>query len=204
MPTLNEDILRRLLHEHITEDYDVIEIAEFEDETDASGRLMPHRDSLRWRYEGRLARLREVAPNRTDLHDEHAAILRVLEATTPQERLYHWTARSETREYFGVAALRFIVFVHSYSRRPDGRQTRRLNSAGCAARLYPFNETKTSIPKRSDHPRPDPSNHDRRLSGWRNHCRHHLSELGRSLLGTYALAHAFCAHRIIDGLHFGG
>jgi hypothetical protein len=119
MPTLNEDALRHLLREHITERYDVIEIAEFEDEMDMGGRPISHRDSLRWRYEGRLARLREVAPDRTDLHEEHAAILRVLEATTPNERLYTWTAKSETREYFGVAALRFIVFVHSYSRRAD-------------------------------------------------------------------------------------
>jgi hypothetical protein len=119
MPTLNEDTLRQLLREHITERYDVTEIREFEDETDTAGRPISHRDSLRWRYEGRLAKLREVAPDRTDLHDEHAAILRVLEATTPHDRLFTWTARSETREYFGVAALQFIVFVHSYSRRPD-------------------------------------------------------------------------------------
>ncbi len=113
MIPLNEDTLRQLLREHITENYDVTEIEEFEDETDREGRILSHRDSLRWRYEGRLARLIEVAPDRTDIHEEHAAILRVLEATSPQERLYHWTAESKTHRYFGVAASQYLVFVHS-------------------------------------------------------------------------------------------
>lgn len=117
MPILDEDTLRRLLREHIAEHYHVVEIVEFEDEIGSDGRAMAHRESLMWRYQGRLARLRQVAPGRTDILEEHAAILRVLEATSPQERLYMWTAQSATHEYSGVAALRFLVIFRSYPRR---------------------------------------------------------------------------------------
>ena len=115
MPTLNEATLRQLLRGHVTEAFDVIQIEEFEDEFDAQGRAIPHRDSYRSRYEGRLARLREVAPDRTDLHDEHVAVIRVLDATAPTDRLFSWVARSASREYSGASTLRYTVSFYSYA-----------------------------------------------------------------------------------------
>lgn len=123
MAALNEATLRQLLRERITEQFDVVEIAEFEDETDSQGQPISHRDSYRRRYEGRLARLLEVVPERTDLHDEHIAVIRVLDATAPTERLFSWVTRSSTREYSGVSTPRYIVSFYSYTRPPRSRQT---------------------------------------------------------------------------------
>jgi len=124
--------LRQLLREHITEPFDVIQIEEFEDEFDSQGQAIPQRDIYRRRYEGRLARLREVAPDRTDIHDRHIAILRALEATAPSERLYYWTAQSQTREYYGVATVRSIVSClwHQRPSHADKRDAMRCSEPG--------------------------------------------------------------------------
>ena len=121
MPTLDEATLRQMLREHITEPYRFTEIAEFEDEFDPSGQPIPHRDSYRRRYEGRLARLRAAAPERTDLHDDHAAVIRVLDATAQDERLFHWVAQSATHEYSGVSTRHYIVTFYEH-RLPDGQK----------------------------------------------------------------------------------
>jgi hypothetical protein len=115
MTPLDEVMLRRLLREHIAEAFDIVQIEEFEDEFDDQGRAIPHRDSYRSRNIGRLERLREVVPDRTDLHDRHVAVIRLLDVMEPNERLYHWVARSKTREYSGASTLGYIVSFYSYS-----------------------------------------------------------------------------------------
>lgn len=109
---LEESDLRRQLREWIVEEYGIDEIAEFEDDTDEAGIPRSHRESLRWRYNSRLAGLRRVAPDRSDLHDQCLEVLAALNQTTDDERLFHWFARSSTRSYSGVSsAKRLIEFI---------------------------------------------------------------------------------------------
>lgn len=122
MNTLVEATLRQLLREHILEPFHIIHIEPFETESDSHGNAMPHRDSYRRVFEGRLSRLREVAPNRIDIHEQHIAVLRALEAVEPTENLYHWTAQGQVREYFGVSTFRGIVSCFSHSRSPDAQE----------------------------------------------------------------------------------
>lgn len=121
MNKLTEATLRRQLQEFIIEPFHVVQIEEFTTEHDAQGDVLPHCDSYRRLFEDRLARLRELVPNRADIHDEHMAVLQALEVIRPTERLYHWIARSHGREYFGAATLRCIVSCFSYAR-PSGVQ----------------------------------------------------------------------------------
>jgi hypothetical protein len=107
--SMNENLLRNLLREWISGEFTVIEITEFEDVFDSSGRPISHLDVYRRRHVHRLATLQKVAPDRVDLHHEHRAALIALSNLRPTDRLYHWSARSATREYFGVACTRGIV-----------------------------------------------------------------------------------------------
>ncbi len=116
MTALDERGLRRLLQEHITELYEVTEILEFEDEVDAQGRPITHREAGLRRWEGRLSRLRQVAPDRTDIHHDHEAIISALRALSPTDRLFHWAARSATREYHGMCSVRCVVSCLSHAR----------------------------------------------------------------------------------------
>jgi hypothetical protein len=113
---VNEAILRNLLREWIDEKYTILEIDEFEDEVDSSGRPVPHRDIYRKRYESRLAGLQRVAPDRTDLQDEHRAVLSALSSIPNDERLYFWLVRASARQYSGVACIRGIIAF--YTTRP--------------------------------------------------------------------------------------
>ena len=119
MNKLTEATLRRQLQEFIIEPFHIVQIQEFKTEFDADGDALPHCYSYRRLFEDRLARLRELVPNRADIHDEHAAVLQALEVIRPSERLFHWIARSHKREYFGAATMRCIVSCFSYSRPSD-------------------------------------------------------------------------------------
>jgi hypothetical protein len=116
MTAPDETRLRRLLQEHIMEPYEVKEILEFDDEMDAQGQAIPHREIWLRRYEGRLARLRELAPDRKDIHQDHEAIIRALHAISPDERLFHWAAQSVAREYHGMCSMRCVVSCLSHAR----------------------------------------------------------------------------------------
>jgi hypothetical protein len=144
MTALDETRLRRLLQEHITEHYEVTEILEFEDEVDSQGHPIPHREMWLRRYEGRLARLRQVAPDRTDIHQDHEAIIRALQDISPAERLFHWAAQGATREYHGMCSMRCVVSCLSHARNaasgtgaepgasPNGGPTTPLDNPGAA------------------------------------------------------------------------
>jgi hypothetical protein len=116
MITLDETRLRRMLQEHITEPYVVTEVLEFEDELDSQGRPIPHREVWLRRYEGRLLRLRQIAPDRVDIHRDQESIIRVLQAISPTERLFHWAAQSSAREYHGMCSMRCVVYCLSHDR----------------------------------------------------------------------------------------
>ncbi len=118
---MNETLLRNLLCEWIAEDYAAIEITEFEDAFDATGRPVPHLDIYRHRLQSRLATLQKVAPDRTDLHREHRTALTALSNVLPTDRLYHWSARSIDREYFGVAFARGLISFYAEARSQNDR-----------------------------------------------------------------------------------
>ena len=119
MNTLTEPTLRRLLQEHILEPFQVIQTDSFETELEPNGNALSHRDSYRRDIEGRLARLRAVAPKCTDIHEQHLAVIRALEAIEPTEHFYYWTARTQTREYFGASTCHRMVSCFSYSLSSD-------------------------------------------------------------------------------------
>jgi hypothetical protein len=110
---VTEAILRNLLREWIDVEYAVLELGEFEDEFDSLGQPVPHRDIHRNRYESRLAGLQRVAPDRTDLHDQHRAILSALSSIPADTRLYFWSVRGSTHEYSGIACVRGIIAFYA-------------------------------------------------------------------------------------------
>ena len=122
---MNEALLRNSLREWITEDYVLVELREFEDEFDSSGQPIPHPEMYRASQRSRLAGLQRVAPDRTDLHDEHRAALIALSSIAPNERLYFWSARGSTRDHSGVACAGGIISFYSLHSSPnDGNRWR--------------------------------------------------------------------------------
>ena len=119
---MNKALLRKLLREWITEEYVVSDLCEFEDEFDARGQAIPHRDRYQRSNESRLAGLQRVAPDRTDLHDMHRGILTALSNVSSDESLYYWSARSSAHDYSGVARAAGIISFYPVSRSADERQ----------------------------------------------------------------------------------
>ena len=118
---MNETLLRNLLREWVAEEYAVTEIDEFADEFDASGQPIPHVEIYRRTCESRLAGLQKVAPGRTDLQEKQEAVLAALSSIRPDERLYYWYARGESREYSGVISAGGVISFYSVAPSPDDR-----------------------------------------------------------------------------------
>ena len=113
---MNTALLFKLLQEWIAEDYTVVEIEPFGDELDSLGMPIPHREIYRRRYESRLSGLRQLVPERIDIHSEHQAVLDALSNLKPDARLYYWEAGSRLRVYSGVASSTGIVSFYSNDR----------------------------------------------------------------------------------------
>ena len=115
----DETALRDQLKDLVAEQIVVIEIAAFEPLWDSPTEPVTVLQRFRRNYEGRLRALQKAAPDRPDLHEQCRAVLSALDLSSPDENLYHWSARSKTCEYSGASTPSRLIEFLSVRSKPN-------------------------------------------------------------------------------------
>jgi hypothetical protein len=106
IPDSLEGAIRGHLRAITSEEAVVRDITLMTDDVDRLGRPFTARQRLRGILEGRLRGVRLHKPTDAALLRELESSLAALEAMTPDERLYSWTARAARGYFHGISTVR--------------------------------------------------------------------------------------------------